>query len=115
LPPPRWLGAARIIKRRKVIVSDFDRGDCEGFLTFPRWRAKRYSSGLFVACVILILCWLYGTSCGLGVWCLLAREPPSEWITTTGTSLLTSKWTSVKNLVSSCLRGFLWCSLIYCD
>jgi hypothetical protein len=39
--------------------------------------------------------------CGLGVWCLLAREPPSEWITTTGTSLPTSKWTSVKNHVSS--------------
>ena len=35
--------------------------DCEGFLTFPRRRAKRYSSGLLVACVILILCWLCGT------------------------------------------------------
>ena len=33
-----------------VIVSGFDRGDCEGFLTFPRWRAKRYSSKLLVAC-----------------------------------------------------------------
>ena len=34
---------------------------------------------------------------GFGMWCQLAREPPSEWITTTRTSLLASKWTSVKN------------------
>ena len=33
--PPRWLGAARIVERRLVIVSGSDRGDCEGFLTFP--------------------------------------------------------------------------------
>jgi hypothetical protein len=57
----RWLGAARIVERRLVIVSGSDRGDCEGFLTFPWWRAKRYYSGLLVACVILILCWLCGT------------------------------------------------------
>jgi hypothetical protein len=61
LPPPGWLGVARIVERRKVIVSGSDRGDCEGFLTFPRWRAKKYSSGLLVACVILILCWLCST------------------------------------------------------
>ena len=35
LPTPRRLGAARIIKQRLVIVSGSDRGDCEGFLTFP--------------------------------------------------------------------------------
>ena len=29
----RRLGAARIIERRVVIVSGFDRGDCEGFTT----------------------------------------------------------------------------------
>ena len=40
----RRLGAARIIERRVVIVSSSNHGDCEGFLTFPRWRAKRYSS-----------------------------------------------------------------------
>jgi hypothetical protein len=61
LLPPRRLGAARIIERRKVLVSGSDRGDCEGFLTFPRRRAKRYSSRLLMACVILILCWLCGT------------------------------------------------------
>jgi hypothetical protein len=61
LPPPRWLGAVRIIEQRWVIVSGSDRGDCEGFLTFSRRRAKRYSSVLLVACVILILCWLCGT------------------------------------------------------
>ena len=33
-----------------VIVSGSDRGDCVGFLTFLRRRAKRYSSGLLVAC-----------------------------------------------------------------
>ena len=64
--PPRWLGAARIIEQRVVIVSGSDRGDCEGFLTFPQQSARRYSSGLLVACVILILCWLCGTL--LRVW-----------------------------------------------
>ena len=59
-------GLERIIERRVVIVSSSDRSDCEGFLTFPRWRAKRYYSGLLVACVILILCWLCGTL--LRVW-----------------------------------------------
>jgi hypothetical protein len=32
-----------------VIVSDSNRGDCDEFLTFPRRRAKRYSSRLLVA------------------------------------------------------------------
>ena len=54
LLPPRWLGAVRIVERRLVIVFGSDRGDYEGFLTFPRWRGKRYSSKLLVACVILI-------------------------------------------------------------
>ena len=49
-----------------LIVSGSDRGDCEGLLTFPRRRAKRYSSRLLVACVILILCWLRDTL--LRVW-----------------------------------------------
>ena len=57
----RPLGAVRIIERRRVIVSGSDRGDCEGFLTFSRLRAKRYSSGLLMACVIPILYWLCGT------------------------------------------------------
>jgi hypothetical protein len=35
LLPPRRLGAARIIERRKVLVFSSDRGDCEGFLIFP--------------------------------------------------------------------------------
>jgi hypothetical protein len=39
-----------------VLVFGSNCGDCEEFLTFSQWRAKRYSSGLLVACVILILC-----------------------------------------------------------
>ena len=54
-------GAVRIIERRKVLVFGSDRGDYEGFLTFSQRRAKRYSSGLLMAFVILILCWLCGT------------------------------------------------------
>jgi hypothetical protein len=34
-PLPRQLGVARIIERRKLLVSGSDHGDCEGFLTFP--------------------------------------------------------------------------------
>jgi hypothetical protein len=55
-----------IIEQRLVIVSGSDHGYCEGFLTFLWWRVKRYSSGLLVAYVILILCWLCGTL--LRVW-----------------------------------------------
>ena len=36
---------------------------------------------------------------GFGVWSQLAREPPSECIATTRTSLSASKWTSVKIIV----------------
>ena len=36
---------------------------------------------------------------GFGVWCQLAREPPSEWIATMRTSLPANKWTSVKIIV----------------
>ena len=50
LPPPRLLGATRIVERRLVIVSGSNRGDCEGFLTFPRWRAK----GTLVDCSWLV-------------------------------------------------------------
>ena len=85
---------------------------CYRFLTFPRQRVKRYSSGLLMDCVILILCWLCGTRLRFGVWCQLAREPPSEWIATTSTSLPGSKWTSVKNhCVIIWFRGD-WSSLV---
>jgi hypothetical protein len=40
LPLPRWLGAARIVERRLVIVFGSDRGDSEGFLTFPSGEPK---------------------------------------------------------------------------
>ena len=116
LPPPRRLGAAMIIERRAVIVSGSDLGDYEGFLTFPRWSTKRYSSGLFVAYVILILYWLCGTYWGFGVWCQLTREPPSEWIATTRSNLPASKWTSMKNhCVTSCHRDCIvidWLHLV---
>jgi hypothetical protein len=65
---------ARIIARRLVFVSGSDHSDCEGFLTFPWWRAKIYSNGLLVACVILILCWLCGTL--FRVWRVM---PISTW------------------------------------
>jgi hypothetical protein len=42
-----------------------------------------------------------------GVWCQLACEPPSEWIATARASLPAIKWTSVKNLVSSCSEDFI--------
>jgi hypothetical protein len=80
-----WLSLAPIV----VIV--------RGSWPFPSGEPK----GTLVDCL-----WLVWSSscvgcatpdCGLGVWCLFAREPPSEWITTMGTSLPASKWTSVKN------------------
>ena len=50
---------------------------------------------------------------GFGVWYQLAREPLSEWIATTGTSLPASKWNlKEKSLCHHCLLGILWYSLI---
>ena len=104
LPPPRWLGEARIVERRKVLVFGFNRGDCQGFLTFSQRRAKRYSSGLLVACGSSSCVGFAAPDYGLGVWCLVAHEPPSEWITIR-TSLPSSKWTSVKN---HCVIIWFW-------
>ena len=116
LPPPRTLGASRIIERMLVIVSGSDRGDCEGFLTFPGGEPK----GTIVNCSWLV----WSSSCigcaapysGFDVWCQLAREPPSEWITTTETSLPASKWTSEEKslclIVSLVFIGIHW--LITC-
>jgi hypothetical protein len=75
-----------------------------GSWALPDGEPKEYSSGLFVAYMILILVGCVAPYCGFGVWCQLACEPPSEWITTMRTSLPASKWTSVKNLMSPCLR-----------
>jgi hypothetical protein len=50
--------------------------------------------------------------CGFGVRCQLAREPPSEWIATTRTSLPASKWTSIKKSCVITVRVFLG---IHCD
>ena len=49
LPPPRRLGAPRIVERRLVIVSGSDRGDCEGSCAFPGGDPKGNSSGLLMS------------------------------------------------------------------
>jgi hypothetical protein len=95
----RWLSSAPII----VIV----RGSC----AFPGEVPK----------VTLVDCsWhVWSSSCvgcvapdyGFGVWCQLAHEPPSEWIATTRTSLLASKWTSVKKILCHLIPRISWYSL----
>ena len=92
-------------------------GDCLWLRSWWLWGvldlSPAESQKLFVACVILIFCWLCGTYWGFGVWCQLAREPPSEWIATTRTSLPASKWTLVKNhCIIIWFRGD-WSSLIF--
>ena len=96
-----------------LIVSVFDRGDCEGFLTYPGGEPKG---------TLVNYSWLvWSSSCvscmapywGFGLWCQLAREPPSEWIATMRTSLLASKWTSVKDhCVIIWFQGD-WSSLVF--
>jgi hypothetical protein len=76
-----------------------------GSWPFPSGEPK----GTLVNCSWLV----WSSSCvgcvapywGFGVWCQLAREPPSEWITATRTSFPASKWTSVKN---HCVIIWLW-------
>ena len=108
-----------LVDRRaeEVIVSDSDHCDCEGILCLPRRSAKGNSSGLHVACGSSSCVGCAAPRCGFGMWCQLAREPPSEWIATTGTSYLASKWTSeekliVSSFVSLVLFGIHW--LITC-
>ena len=84
----RWLSPTSIV----VIVRSswpFPSGEPKGILVNCSWLV--WSSSC-VGCVAPY--W------GFGMWCQLAHEPPSEWIATTRTSLPTSKWTSVKIIVS---------------
>jgi hypothetical protein len=88
-----WLSLASIL----VIV--------RGSWAFPVGELK----GTLVDCSWL----MWSSSCvgcatpywGFGVWCQLAREPPSEWIATTRISLPASKSTSVKN---HCVIIWFW-------
>ena len=113
LPTPRWPDDWWIVERRKVIVFCFDHCDCEGLLCLPRRSAKSNFSGLRVSYGSSSCVGCVAPGCGLGVWCLLAREPPSEWIAITGTSLPASKWSSKeKSLCLDCLLGILG---IHCD
>ena len=80
-----WLSPAPIM----VIVRGswpFPGGETKG--TLVNWSWLVWSSSC-VACATPY--W------GFGMWCQLARKPPSEWIATMRTSLPASKWTSVKN------------------
>ena len=88
-----------------------DSGDIvRGSFTYSPWViVKGYSSGLFVAYGSPSCVGCAAPDCGLGVWCLLVREPPSGWIPTMGTSLPASKWTSVKN---HCVISCHWDSIV---
>jgi hypothetical protein len=86
-----------------VIVSGswpFPGGEPKGTLMDCSWLVWSLSC---VGCAAL--------DCGFGVWCQLAREPPSEWIVTTGTSLPASKWTLVKNYCVIFVSRISWYSL----
>jgi hypothetical protein len=81
--------------------------DCEGFLSLPR-RSSRigYSSGARGLEDPLLVSGCVAPAEGLTLDSQLAHDPSSGCIATTRTSLPGSKWTSVKNLVSSLNRGF---------
>ena len=88
-----WLSPALIV----VII--------RGSWPFPGGEPK----GTLVDCSWLV----WSSSCvgcatpywGFGMWCQLAREPPSEWIATVRSSLPASKWTSVKKVFIIWFRG----------
>jgi hypothetical protein len=99
----RWLSPALIV----VIVRGswpFPGGEPKGTLVDYSWLV--WSSSC-VGCA--------APGCGLGGWCLLACEPPSECIATMGTRLSASKRTSVKNHCIILSLGFLWYSLWLID
>ena len=88
--------------------------DCEGFLSLPRGSSRiGYSSearGLEDPHLVSG-CAAPAEGSTLDSW--LAHDPSSGRIATTRNSLPGSKWTSVKNLVSSLCRGYsLWLCVI---
>ena len=93
-------------KRRHVVI-------VRGSWPFPGREPK----GTLVNCSWLV----WSSPCvgcvtpywGFGVWWQLAREPPSEWIATTRTSLPASKWTSVKIIVFILWFWGDWSSLLF--
>ena len=96
-----WLSSAPIV----VIV--------RGSWPFLRWRAKRYSSGLLIVYVILILRWSCGTL--LRVWRMMPISTwTSKWVNRSmRSSLSASKWTSVKIIVFIIWFRGDWSSLIF--
>jgi hypothetical protein len=78
-----------------------------GFWPFSDGEPK----GILVDCLWLV--WssscvgCAAPNCGLGVWCLLAREPPSDWIATTGLAYRQASEPWWKIIVSSCPEDFL--------
>jgi hypothetical protein len=81
--------------------------DCERFLSLPRGSSWiGYSSGARSLEGPHLVSGCAAPAEGLTLNSQLARDPLSGCITTMKTSLLGSKWTSVKNLMSSFCRGF---------
>jgi hypothetical protein len=81
--------------------------DYEGFLSLSRGSSRiGYSSGARGLEDPYLVSGCVAPAEGLTLDSQLARDPSSGCIATTRTSLLRSKWTSVKILVSSLYRGF---------
>ena len=113
LPPPRQLGAARIVERRWWLSPAPIVVIVRGSWPFPGGAPKR----TLVNCLWLVWSSSY-VGCaapywGFGEWCQSAREPPSEWIATTRTSLSASKWTSVKIIVFIIWFRGDWSTLVF--
>ena len=100
-----WLSPALIV----VIVRGywpFSGGEPKGTLLDCSWLVWSLS---YVGCVAPYR--------GFDVWSQLAREPPSEWIAITRSSLLASKWTLEKKSLCSSFDskviGFHWYSSLW--
>ena len=139
-----WLHLEALGIRVSLWISLVTLGDCRHLDGFEQLRSSRGGRFLSLASIMVIVrgswpfpggepkgtlvdcSWLvWSSSCvgcaapywGFGVWSQLAREPPSEWIATTRTSLPASKWTSVKK--SLChhliLRWLVFIGIHSCD
>jgi hypothetical protein len=92
-----WLSLAPIV----VIVRGFwpfPGGEPKGTLVDCSWPVW---SSSYVGCVAPYR--------EFGMWCQLAREPPSEWIAITRTSLPANKWTSVKKSCVTLSKNLIGC------
>ena len=97
------LVACDSVEAREKIVQCPGGGFVRGLCSFHEDREEQLKLSMSLSYPHLQRRFLRCSTCGLGVWCQLASEPPSERSTQQGHSVLASTWTSGEK--STCQPG----------